>query len=188
MSIITTSFPAVDTVFIGADESPGQATILSGKQPSDWDERKGYGLTGATLWPKGDPLGTFAIRFDIWLESDYQKWLAYYTKYFAPEAKLITPGSLTPAALTIVHPVLAQLGLQQCVVTDREQLTKDEYGLWSQTIHFKKYKKPVPAKQPSTAVIPAAAVPQTVAMTALERELETKSTELGGLVNPPPTA
>ena len=179
---LSTPFPYADTIQIGNDVSPGQATVIHGKMPSDWDERKGYGLAGATLWPKGDPLGTFSIRFDLWDENSYASWLSFYKKYFSPSAKLITPGSPVPAALTILHPVLAQAGMQECVVTDRSVLTKDDTGLWTQTIDFKQYRKPKPAPQPATAVIPGAAVPQPTATSQLELTAQARAAELQSLV------
>lgn len=178
-------FPYADTIQIGFDTSPGKATVIHASRPSGWDERKGYGLSGATLWPKGDPLGKFSILFELWDEDDMAAWSTFYGKYFAPEAKLITPGSLRPAALTILHPVLAQLGLQECVVEGRGPMLKSEDGLWSQTIDFIQYRKPKPAPQPSTATIPAAAVPQPTAQSALEKEAQQLSAEFGALVGPP---
>lgn len=179
-----TPFPAQDYVTIGFDRSPGKVTVIHGSIPSDWDERKGYGLTGATLWPKGDSLGTFDLLFELWDEGDYGPYQTFYNKYFAPEVKLITPGSLSPAALTIFHPVLAQAGLQECVVTGREPFLKDEFGLWSQRISFKRYRKPKPAKTPPTAVIPAIATPLPTAQSKLELEAQALSAEFSSLVGP----
>lgn len=181
-SLLGGSFPAQDYVTIGFDRSPGKVTVIAGARPSDWDERKGYGLTGATLWPKGDSLGTFDLLFELWDETDFGPYTTFYNKYFAPEVKLITPGSFRPVALTIFHPVLSQLGLQECVVTGREPFMKDEFGLWSQKISFKQYRKPKPAKTPPTATIPAISTPQPTAQSALEREALALSAEFSALV------
>ena len=75
---LSTPFPYADTIQIGNDVSPGKATVIHGESSSDWDERKGDGITGATLWPKGDPLSTFSILFELWDESSYAAWLSFY--------------------------------------------------------------------------------------------------------------
>lgn len=181
--VITTPFPYSDSIQIGPDVCPGKVTVENGKRPSGWDERKGYGLSGATLWPVGDPLGHFAILIELWDENDYDPYLAFYKKYLAPEAKIV-PGSKIQPGLNVTHPVLHQLGLQQCVVIDRDALTKDDYGLWSQRIYFKQYRKPKPAPQPPIATIPAAAAPQPTAQSAQEKEAVALSNEYQGLVGP----
>jgi hypothetical protein len=183
----TQPFPYQDYIVIGFDTSPGKATIVNGQLPSDWDERKGYGLSGAFLWPKGDSLGSFSILFELWDEDDMPAWAAFYKKYFSQSAKLIIPGSYTPAALTIVHPVLLQVGMQECVVTGREVMRNDGYGLWSQVIHFKQYRKPKPAPQPAIAAIPGHAAPQPTAQSQLQKDNQALAAELNALVTTPPT-
>ena len=180
-------FPYADQIQIGPDVCPGKQTIIAGDVPSGWDERKGSFLSGATLVPTGDPLATFQILFELWDESNYYLYTVFYKKYFDPAMKLaLPPGTSMPAALTILHPVLTQAGVQECVVTNRGLLTKDDLGLWSQTISFKRFRFAKPAPQPPIAAIPAATVTQPTAQTALERENEALANQLAAASDNPP--
>src|SRR5216684_6091032 len=122
-------FPYQDYVVIAGIPSPGKAIIKNLKHPSGLDERKGYGLSGATVIFTGDTLATFDIEFQLWAASDWPLWKAFYQLCFAKVA-FSGPGGLLPFALTISHPVLEQVGVTEVFVVDRGAADKDEYGLW----------------------------------------------------------
>jgi hypothetical protein len=155
-AILAPDFPILDWVVINGDKSPGQVRILGANSPRGWDERQGYALTGATLVPKGDPLGKFTMRFEFWDPADYPLWEAYAAKYFDKSVRFM-PGSIRPRALGIQHPQLTcpPIRIVQCVVEDADGIEGDDYGGWSCQIYMKQYRRPKPALSRPDAAFPA---------------------------------
>ena len=180
-----TLWPAQDFYTIAGDRSPGKAIVTITKAPRGWDERKGTYLTGATLVPIGDPLGEFRIRHEFWNMTDWPRWLAFFRKYF--EKNTVTArGSTTPSVITIDHPVLKQpVQFGPCVVLDPHGPEKSEDGLWSQTIDFKQYRKPIPAPSKPLAAIPDAVAQRPTAKDNQDREIQALQNTLANLQGRP---
>jgi hypothetical protein len=170
-------FPAQDYVTIGGDKSPGKSVIFDVHTPRPWDIRKGYALTGATIVPQGDDLGTFKIRFEFWSGADVPAWYAFAAKYFDKSVRLV-PGSNKPKALSILHPMLSAppVRITACVVDDATGLEPDDDGLggYHATVSFIQYRAPKPALSPPDAAIPPAANPQPTAEDAADQEIQNK--------------
>lgn len=166
--------PVLDYILCGGDKSPGKCTPKGFNSPRGWDERQGYGKSGATLVPKGNPLAEGTLHFEFWDESDLPLWYAFADKYFSADVRFV-PGSQTPRALSIYHPLLAAPPLKygEFVVLDCTQLEQDEEtGLWFADVKLKQYRKPVAVPQAPAAAIPAAQQPQPTAQDAADRQIE----------------
>lgn len=171
-------FPAQDYILINAKKSPGQAIIKPPNSPRGWDERQGYALSGASLVPSGNPLGTFSIVFRFWDPAVMPAWYEYAATYF-DESVRFNPGTITPRALGIYHPILAAppIRITQVVVTDAIGLDKTEDGLWFAEVYFKRYRAPVKVPPAPKAAIPAAATAAPVATDAAQVEINNLSAQ-----------
>jgi len=164
---------ARDYILIGGDRSPGVVTVDSCDSPRGWDIRKGYALSGATVVPTGDELSTVELTFGFWTADQITAWQAFAAKYFDKAVRLI-PGSLTPKALSIQHPVIngAPLRVTEVVVKDCSALQNDGTGFWTARVVLLQYRKPQPALAKPPAAIPAAQQPKPTAQDAQDREIQ----------------
>lgn len=139
-----------DYVLIMGTPTPGRATVLNANSPRKWDERPGYGLSGASSVYTGDSLAKFKVQIDLWEFEHFALWKAFSQIVKKP------PKGIRPIALDVIHPVLADLDITQAVVVDRSQLTQIEDGLWSTTIDFLQFRKPAPILAKPAKAIPGA--------------------------------
>ena len=174
--------PAQDYVRIGGDKSPGRCRVRNVHTPRGWDVRQGYGLTGATLVPKGDEPATFELHFAFWDENDIPAWYAYAAKYFDKSVRFV-PGSLTPKALGISHPQLSAppIRITECVVADATDLENDGEGLWECIVSCLQYRKPKPVPSPPDAAIPAASAPNPTAQDSYDATIQDKLSTINSL-------
>lgn len=170
-------FPYQDYVLIGGDQSPGRCKVQNIHTPRPWDIRKGYAQTGATVVPQGDDLGTFELRFDLWLPSQVPVWYAFAAKYFDKSMRLI-PGTNIPKALSILHPQLSAppVRITACVVTDATGLLEeeDDLGGYYAIVSCLQYRRPKPALSAPDAKIPAANNPPPTAEDAADAVIQSK--------------
>ena len=132
---------AFDVWFLAGQVSPGLSDIAGANSPRNWDERKGYGLSGATIVYTGDGLAQFSIKVFLWEDEHFEQWEAF--KVLLKKA----PAGTRPKALDIYHPILDDLEIRSVVVEDRSQLTEvqGEPGMFYVEIKFKQYRAPQPA-------------------------------------------
>lgn len=127
-----------DYIILAGKMSPGLCDVSGAASPRDWDVRKGYGLSGATVVYTGDGLAEFTVRLFLWESTHFQAYSTWKTliKKTAPNVK--------PRAMDIQHPYLADLEITSVVVADTLQMQQPTPGLWTKDIKFKQYKKPLP--------------------------------------------
>jgi hypothetical protein len=179
-------FPGSNTIVIGGDPAPGKWTLTEAPKVYGWDIRKGFGLSGATVVPIGDELVEATFLVELWDEDDtdhYADFKAYRKKYLR-KGVVKTPGGITTKALGLQHPELNDMEVTQVVVKKITPLVNDGYGLWTCTVTFLQYRKPVIAPPKPLAAIPAAAAPKPTAQDALDRELEQLRNEHQRLSDP----
>jgi len=175
-------FPAVDYFLIGTDRSPGKAELIEGGSPRGWDERQGYAMSGATLVPTGDHLTPVVFRVTLWSPSQWQDWQDFAAKYLNKSVRY-NPGTTTPRALSIVHPVLnaPPWNVSEVVVDDVKMPVQDDDGLWVIEVLFHEYRAPQPAAQKPDAAIAAAQSDQPSAEDTYEQEMQTLGAQLPSL-------
>lgn len=127
----------VDFVILAGQRTPGIAEVQGFRSPRNWDERRGYGLSGATLRFRGVGLASGKLIIRLTTEQDWADWEA-----FAPVVKRPPVGERAHA-LDISHPILEQLDIRAVVVTDVAQPEQDDKGVWTITIELKEYRRPV---------------------------------------------
>lgn len=129
----------MDTISVAGRKSPGLCNVNGGSSPRKWDERNGYGLSGATIVFTGLGVAEFVTKLWFWLDEHFEQWDSWKALVAPP------PQGQRPKILDVYHPLLAEVGILGAGVTDRTQLTPgDETGLWFVDIKWKTYRKPLP--------------------------------------------
>lgn len=132
---------AQDFIWLGGFKSPGLCTLGPASSPRKWEERAGYGLSGAWLFYTGDGLASFEATFYLWtLEHDAQ-W-----KDFAEKVLSKPKRGTRPSALSISHPILELPPhvITSVVIEDVSSIEIDETGGRSARVKFKQFRAPLP--------------------------------------------
>lgn len=179
------SFPRTNFFLIGGFRSPGKATLVDATKVFGWDQRKGYGLTGAYSVPTGEELVLAKFLIELWDGDDWPLWLAFSKKFFTKPV-ITVPGGLSSLGLGILHPVLnaPPYNVHKVVPARISTMIQDEYGLWSCTVELLEFKPPAPAPARPLATIPDVAAPQPTAQDAADREIAARGAELAALAGP----
>ncbi len=151
---LLTGFPRQPYIVLGPLRSPGVATVRGLNSPRNWTKQQGFGYTGASLIFAGKDLAEFEVDIDLWEASQFVAWNAF--------AKILMPPLPGPAglALGIKHPIVngPPNNVHAVVVKDVSQPVQSDTGLWTYTIKFLEYRKPLIALARPIATIPDAAV------------------------------
>lgn len=127
---------SIDYVTIAGQRTPGIAEIQGASSPRRWDQRRGYGLSGATVIFRGLTLAQFKILLRLYTEQDWQDWESFRPIVQRP------PFGERPRALDIAHPILADLNITSVVVEDLLQPAQTEDGVWTVEIRLLEYRRP----------------------------------------------
>ena len=164
-----TAFPAVNTINLGGNTMPGKWTLHRATKIFGWQQQMGYGLSGAYLLPKGDPLVLAEFRVDFWAHADYLIF-RQLKKILLAKAALALPGGIATCALGINHPELNEMGVSSVVVSELGAAIQQDGGLWEVRISFLQYRPFSPALAPPRQAIPAATVAPPIAANATQAE------------------
>jgi hypothetical protein len=130
--------PAQDFILLDGQKSPGRASITGAGSPRKWDEKGGFGYSGASLVYLGNGLSDFDVVIDLWEPSHWKEWTDF--------ARLLekVPDGVLAKAHTIVHPLLnrAPLKITKVVIRDVTQFEQNDKGLWTARIPMKSFKLP----------------------------------------------
>lgn len=159
-----TAFPSVNSFTIGAVTLPGKWTLTEAHRTFGWQIQKGYGLTGATVFPIGDDLVIAKFKGEFWSSTDFYIFRKTIRNLFFTKAA-ITAAGLVSGAIGIAHPELAALGVKAVVMHTMYAAIQEEKGLWVQHVDFLEYRPPLPAIKKPAFVIPPVAAPIPVALT-----------------------
>lgn len=121
-------------IILEGRKSPGLADVAGAGTPRNWEERKGYGLSGATLWFTGHGLANFTVKLRFYEVSDWEDWHDW--KDIVKRA----PFGKLPKAKDIYHPLLADLDINRVVVTDVRQAEQIDDGVWEVPIDFRQHR------------------------------------------------
>ena len=136
---------AVDYVLLAGRRSPGLAEITGGASARQWDERRGYGLSGARVVFRGVKLSRPTLKLRLITAQDWVDWEAWRDLVTKP------PPMVRPRAMDIWHPLLEQIGVSSVVVEDLSQPEQTGDGEWTITIKLIEYREPVYALAAPTA-------------------------------------
>lgn len=127
----------VDYILLSGKRSPGLAEVTGATSPRRYDERRGYGLSGATVVFRGIGLTRFTVKLRLYTEIDWADWDAWKPLIDRP------PVGTRPRSLDIWHPHLEALEVKSCVVEDVAQPEQTADGEWTIELKFIQYRRPV---------------------------------------------
>lgn len=128
-------------VVFGGFTTPGVAVVVGGLRKDIYDKKKPSGSTGATVSFEGSELAPFTVEITLDSDEDFEEW-----EYFRQQVVDRPPGGDSPRPYACEHPVLADLGVAQCVIEERTQLTDLGDGGWKVTLKCLQYRKPEPKR------------------------------------------
>ncbi len=136
--------------------SPGVAVIKGAGSPREWDVRKGYGYSGASLVFTGTGLSEFEVDLFLFEPEHWAVWTAFAVLLTNPPP----PPGVIPVSLGFDHPRVnrAPWFINKVVVKDVSSFETGDTGMESCTIKFIQYRKPVVALLPPKEGPPGASV------------------------------
>lgn len=131
-----------DFILLGGYKSPGLCDVSGAGSPRKWEQRPGYGLSGATVVFLGNQLSEFSIKFRLYgdpkvPDPDWEQW-----NTFEAGVLMKAPTGKRPKALDIWHPALERLKIKTVGVTDVGQPYQSDDGEWTIEVKFIQYAKP----------------------------------------------
>jgi hypothetical protein len=161
--------PYQDVIVLAGLPSPGRAIVRPAGSPRDWNIRKGYGFSGATIVYAGANLAKFEVDITLW--EDPLHWIEW--KAFS----LILAKPIPPvvAGLGIQHPLLnmAPWNISAVVVEDVTGFEESDFEEFTCTIKFIEYRAPVPAIGKPIVTVPTAVVPPPTPEDAQDIQIQT---------------
>ena len=128
----------IDKITIKGQECPGLAEITGGSTPRKWEQRKGFGMSGAWLKYLGRDLAKFSILIRLSTDQECADWVAFYNAILKPPAT--RRSAEATRGLEVSHPVLDILDIHSFVPEDVSQPTQIEDGLWQVEIKAIEYR------------------------------------------------
>ena len=126
----------IDYITVAGRRSPGIAVLKSGGAPLKWDERAGYGMSGATLIFRGNGLVEFSVQLILLTEQDLADWVAWKPVVARP------PSGKWAKSVQVWHPILEDLEVSAAVVLNVGALERQDTGATFVEIKFKQWRKP----------------------------------------------
>lgn len=125
-----------DQIWLAQQWSPGLCEITGANSPREWEERKGYGWSGALVIFKGIGLARFSVKLKLYTAADWRDWSLFKPLVDKP------PLGKRPRALDIWHPLLVDQGIYAVVVEDLGQPEQTNDGEWTIELKLVEYRFP----------------------------------------------
>lgn len=125
-----------DKIWLAQRWSPGLCDISGANSPREWEERKGYGYSGALIIFRGVGLAHFSVKFRLYTSQDWIDWALFKPLVDKP------PYGHRPRAIDIWHPLLVDQGIYAVGVEDLGQPEQTQDGEWTIEIKFVEYRQP----------------------------------------------
>lgn len=138
----------VDKARINGVETPGLCEIVGADSPRKWDERDGYGLSGAIVIFHGVGLSHFSIKLRLLTSEDWNAWAKFRPMVERP------PLGKRARAMDVSHPQLEDLGIRAAVVENvigAIQTDDSEWTVEIKMIEFRRPKRSISAPDGATA-------------------------------------
>jgi len=141
----------VDFVELAGRRTPGIAEVLGASSPREWKERRSIGYGGAIVVFRGIKLARFTVKLRLYSDQDWQDWDDFRDVVQRPPLSnaasqgvgiIRSPFGRRPKALSVNHPILADLNISSCVVLDVLQPVQTGNGEWTIDIKFIEYRRP----------------------------------------------
>lgn len=125
-----------DKAKLNGVDTPGVCQIIGAGSPRKWDKRDGYGWSGSWVVWAGNDLSSFSIVLSLYTQQDWLEWHA-----FKPIV-LRKPYNVRPKALSIYHPVLAEVGIIAVVIEDVKAPQQTNDGEWTIELQCLEWRAP----------------------------------------------
>jgi len=130
-----------DYIKLSDVKSPGLADVSGASSVRRWDEREGFGISGAFSVFKGRGLAHFSVKLRLYSVEDWDGWDA-----FKPIVdKLPTRRGGTgkdSGVLDIWHPLLETLDIKAVAAAEVMQPEQTDSGEWTIEIKFLEFRYP----------------------------------------------
>lgn len=130
-----------DYILLDEKKSPGIAEINGASSVRQWDEREGFGLSGAISVFKGRGLAKFAVTLRLYTDEDWEAWHAWKPLVDRLPTRKGGKGK-DSGVLKIYHPLLELLDITDVAVTDVMQAVQTNDGEWTVEIRFIEFRHP----------------------------------------------
>jgi hypothetical protein len=175
-----TFFPAVNTISIAGNIMPGMWVLQDATREFGWQIQKAAFLSGATLLPVGDDPLIAKFLVSIWRSIDMALFKELQ-KTLLRKPVYVVGGTVSTKAFEIAHPALLALGCKNFVVKSVSAMVNDGTGLWTCTVEFLEWRKPVQAVAKASTVIPDDPPPQPTAQDGQDIEIQRLHAEVKGI-------
>jgi hypothetical protein len=174
--------PQSDTFTLSGQACPAMCELMSCDAPQEWDVRKGYGLSWATVVPSGEGLSKPVFEARIW-EGQQQDpaWVAFCSQFLSRPAPA-SQGTTTPKSFGFFHPIASRPphNVTSVVVLDCKYKGESEDGLLTWEISLLEWAQPRPAPPKPGQSTSAVGSGPPAAEDALGAEQNQASAELAG--------
>lgn len=177
---LSSAFPAVNTITLGFYTLPGKWTLHKAERVFGWQIFVSYGLTGASITPKGDPLMEIQFRGEFWAQADYAAFRKIRTLLLTQSVNALPGGGSIGQTITglsvvnantgggvsgpnqqtfasgIIHPELNEMGVKSVVNYEISPAIDRGAGLWEVRANFLEFRLPIPTKKRPKQDIPSA--------------------------------
>lgn len=127
----------VDHFTIAGQQSPGVAELEGVTLSRTIDERKGFGLMGATTIVRGQKLARFTAKVRLFEPEHFDQWQA-----FVDVLRQFNPREDRMRGFAFSHPLTDQLGISAVVVEEIGAPSQTGDGEWTATIKFVEHRRP----------------------------------------------
>lgn len=171
--------PQADTFSLSGENCPGRCTLTGVNAAQGWEIRAGYGLSWATLVPKGEELSKVEFDVDIWTADDSALFDAFAAKYLARPAPA-QPGTTAPKSFGFLHDQASAppYEVTSVVVLDVTYLGQRETGMVGHHVSLLEWRQPLPAPKRPDQSTPATDTGMPAAKDALDQEQNAATADL----------
>lgn len=134
-----------DFILLGGVKSPGLCDVQGAANTRKWEQRPGYGMSGATSVYLGTALAEFSVKFRLYgdphgaagPDPDWVQWAI-----FESAVLMKPPAGTQPKALAIWHPALERLKIKSVGVVEVGQSYQSDDGEWTIEVKFIEWNRP----------------------------------------------
>ncbi len=147
----------VDYFEVAGRRSPGVAELEGVTLARTIDERKGFGLMGATTVVKGQKLARFTAKVRLFEPAHFDAW-----QTFVDVLRRFNPRQDRLRGFTFSHPQTDQLGISAVVVEEIASPVQTGDGEWTASIKLVEHRRPRPMLATTDGADAGAASPDPV--------------------------
>lgn len=130
-----------DYILLAGIKSPGLADVSGASSVRRWDEREGFGISGAFSVFKGRGLAHFSVKLRLYSDTDWAAWYAW--KQIVDKLPTRRGGDgKDSGVLDIWHPLLEGLDIKAVAAAEVMQPEQTDNGEWTIEIKFLEFRYP----------------------------------------------